>query len=60
MAYSALISAWLVGALGGLHCLAMCGGFIAATAARVIRFWQMGPLSSRKADDALPILQAGG
>jgi len=34
MAYSALISAWLVGALGGLHCLAMCGGFIAATAAR--------------------------
>ncbi len=34
MAYSALISAWLVGALGGLHCLAMCGGFMAAIAAR--------------------------
>jgi uncharacterized protein (DUF2336 family) len=31
----------------------------AATAARVIRFWQMGPLSSRKPEDALP-LQAGG
>jgi sulfite exporter TauE/SafE len=34
MALSILISAWLVGALGGVHCLAMCGGFIAATAAR--------------------------
>jgi uncharacterized protein (DUF2336 family) len=31
----------------------------AATAARVIRFWQMGPLSSRKAEDAPPVLQAG-
>jgi len=29
-----LLSAWLVGALGGLHCVAMCGGFLAATAAR--------------------------
>jgi len=34
MALSVLISAWLAGALGGVHCLAMCGGFIAATAAR--------------------------
>jgi uncharacterized protein len=34
MGVSVLISAWLVGALGGLHCLAMCGGFIAATSAR--------------------------
>lgn len=33
-AYSVLISAWLVGALGGLHCLAMCSGFVAAIAAR--------------------------
>jgi uncharacterized protein (DUF2336 family) len=33
----------------------------AATAARVIRFWQMGPLSSRMAEDAPPPLtQAGG
>ncbi len=30
MALSALISAWLAGALGGAHCLAMCGGFLAA------------------------------
>jgi uncharacterized protein (DUF2336 family) len=29
------------------------------TAARVIRFWQMGPLSSRKAEDAAPMLHAG-
>jgi uncharacterized protein len=34
MALSVLISAWLVGALGGFHCLSMCGGFVAATAAR--------------------------
>lgn len=26
-----------------------------ATAARVIRFWQMGPLNARKADDAPPV-----
>jgi uncharacterized protein (DUF2336 family) len=31
-----------------------------ATAARVIRFWQMGPLSARKAEDAAPLLHAGG
>jgi uncharacterized protein (DUF2336 family) len=30
-----------------------------ATAARVIRFWQMGPLSSRKAEDTPPVLRAG-
>ena len=34
MALSAVISAWLVGLLGGVHCLAMCGGFVAATAMR--------------------------
>jgi sulfite exporter TauE/SafE len=34
MALSLLISAWLVGAVGGLHCLAMCGGFVAAASAR--------------------------
>jgi uncharacterized protein len=34
VAYSILISAWLVGTLGGLHCLTMCGGFMAALAAR--------------------------
>ncbi len=30
MAVSALIGAWLAGALGGVHCVAMCGGFVAA------------------------------
>lgn len=34
MGVSVLISAWLIGALGGLHCLAMCGGFLAAATAR--------------------------
>ena len=34
MGLSVLISAWVVGALGGFHCLAMCGGFLAATGAR--------------------------
>src|SRR5437762_11816738 len=34
VALSALISAWLAGALGSVHCLAMCGGFAAAFAAR--------------------------
>jgi uncharacterized protein (DUF2336 family) len=31
-----------------------------ATAARVIRFWQMGPLGSRRAEDAPPMTQADG
>jgi uncharacterized protein len=34
VALSLLISAWLVGALGGFHCLAMCGGFTTAIASR--------------------------
>jgi len=34
MAVSILIGAWLAGALGGVHCLAMCGGFMAAISAR--------------------------
>jgi sulfite exporter TauE/SafE len=34
MGLSVLISAWLVGALSGLHCMAMCGGLLAAAAAR--------------------------
>ena len=34
MATGLLFSAWLVGALGGVHCVAMCGGFAAALAAR--------------------------
>jgi sulfite exporter TauE/SafE len=29
-----LVSAWLVGALGGTHCVAMCGGLVGAVAAR--------------------------
>ncbi len=32
MALSALIGAWLAGILGGVHCIAMCGGFLAAIA----------------------------
>jgi sulfite exporter TauE/SafE len=34
MAISILIGAWLAGALGGVHCIAMCAAFIAATSAR--------------------------
>lgn len=34
MALSVLVSAWLVGLLGGVHCLAMCGGFVTAAAMR--------------------------
>ena len=34
MALSVLVSAWLVGTLGGVHCIAMCGGFVTAIAAR--------------------------
>jgi sulfite exporter TauE/SafE len=34
MPLGVLIGAWLVGALGGLHCLSMCGGFMAVIAAR--------------------------
>jgi sulfite exporter TauE/SafE len=33
MALSALIAALLAGALGGVHCFAMCGGFVAALTA---------------------------
>jgi hypothetical protein len=29
-----LVSAWLFGTLGSVHCLAMCGGFVAAISAR--------------------------
>jgi sulfite exporter TauE/SafE len=29
-----LLSAWLVGALGGVHCVAMCGGLLGALGAR--------------------------
>lgn len=34
MASALLVSAFLAGLVGGLHCAAMCGGFVAATAAR--------------------------
>lgn len=30
MAWAAIIAAWLAGLMGGVHCLAMCGGFVAA------------------------------
>ena len=39
-----LLSAWLVGALGGLHCVAMCGGFLTATGARDARAAAAVPL----------------
>jgi sulfite exporter TauE/SafE len=34
MSVALLASAWLLGALGGLHCAAMCGGLLAAIGAR--------------------------
>ena len=46
MALSALISAWLAGVLGGAHCLAMCGGFLAA-------------MSGAGRPAAMPLLPAG-
>jgi uncharacterized protein len=47
MALSVLIAAWLAGALGGAHCVTMCGGFAAAFA------------SARNASaNAVPLLSA--
>jgi sulfite exporter TauE/SafE len=34
MSIGILVSAWLVGTLGGLHCVAMCGGLLGAIGAR--------------------------
>ncbi|HEY1461091.1 MAG TPA: sulfite exporter TauE/SafE family protein [Casimicrobiaceae bacterium] len=34
MSWGLLLSAWLVGTLGGVHCVSMCGGFVAAISAR--------------------------
>lgn len=45
MALSALISALLAGLLGGAHCLAMCGGFVAA-------------MAGGRASAAMPLLSA--
>ncbi len=36
MAHSALIAAFVAGLLGGLHCAAMCGGWLAATASSAV------------------------
>jgi hypothetical protein len=30
MSFSVLIAGWLAGAMGGAHCIAMCGGFVVA------------------------------
>ncbi|HEX8010593.1 MAG TPA: sulfite exporter TauE/SafE family protein [Casimicrobiaceae bacterium] len=49
MPLSVLISAWLFGALGGVHCLAMCGGFAAAAAARDGAQGSSGPVPLRPA-----------
>jgi sulfite exporter TauE/SafE len=46
MAQSALIAAFLVGLAGGLHCAAMCGGFITALAARPARAAALEPARS--------------
>lgn len=46
MAQSALIAAFMAGLLGGLHCIAMCGGYVGALAARPA------------GDQTLPILHA--
>jgi sulfite exporter TauE/SafE len=50
MAWSAIISAWLVGLLGGVHCLAMCGGFVAAASMR--------DADGKKAATGVPLLPA--
>ena len=34
MSWGLLLSAWLAGTLGGVHCVSMCGGFVAAISAR--------------------------
>ena len=34
MSIGVLVSAWIVGTLGGLHCVAMCGGLLGAIGAR--------------------------
>ncbi len=51
MAISALISALLAGLLGGPHCVAMCGGFVAALTAPRDR----GPIRVYRAADLLAL-----
>jgi sulfite exporter TauE/SafE len=75
VALSALIGAWLAGALGGAHCLAMCGGFVTAMAgtgtggparsaplrpARAIAWEQLSYQGGRIATYALLGAMAGG
>ena len=48
MALSALIAAWLAGALGAVHCMAMCGGFVTAASG----------VSGRSAHPSLPVRPA--
>src|SRR4051812_28527978 len=43
MATSLLLSALLAGLVGGLHCAAMCGGFVTAIAARDSRATTLHP-----------------
>lgn len=45
MALSALIAAWLAGALGAVHCMAMCGGFVTAASG----------VAGRSAGQSLPV-----
>jgi sulfite exporter TauE/SafE len=47
MSIGVLVSAWLVGTLGGLHCVAMCGGLLGAIGARDASRTQ--PLQSARA-----------
>ncbi len=48
MALSALIAAWLAGALGAVHCMAMCGGFVTAASG----------FAGRSAGQSLPVQPA--
>jgi uncharacterized protein len=44
MALSALIAAFIAGVLGGVHCIAMCGGFVAVLAGSTTRSQGAAPL----------------
>jgi sulfite exporter TauE/SafE len=48
MAQSALIAAFMAGLLGGLHCIAMCGGYVTALAADTGRAGSVEILHARK------------
>ena len=57
VALSALISAWLAGVLGGAHCLAMCGGFLAGVLRRRASPRRAPLLPARRAGAAAAAVQ---